>query len=177
MAASAPAASAASFDRSQYAETVLELGIDHRVPADNRTSRLGGFVAPTPKDTTQNLMWNLSLREAADRQSHLRIPSHRIDVGERVGRRYGAVGFGIVDDGSDEIDGESEGGAILRTHECRILHRGDVGIDPGMVEGSDFVQDPNQVLSAQFAGSVACRHELRQPDFAHCAASVARSRV
>jgi hypothetical protein len=36
-----------------------------------------------------------------------------------------------------------------------------------MIEGSDVLQDLDQVLSAQLAGSTAGRNELRQSQFAH----------
>ena len=36
-----------------------------------------------------------------------------------------------------------------------------------MIEGSDLLQDLDQVLSAQLAGSTAGRNELRESQFAH----------
>jgi hypothetical protein len=39
--------------------------------------------------------------------------------------------------------------------ECGVLHRSQIWIDPGMIEGGDSFQDLDQVLSSELAGSTA----------------------
>ena len=67
----------------------------------------------------------------------------------------------------EAIDGEREGAPGFRAKQCRVLHGADIGVDPGMTERRNLLQDLNQVLSAKLAGSTASRNELRQTHLVH----------
>ena len=125
-------------DPSQHAQAVLELRVDYGVPAHDGAARLGRLVSAAAEDAPEHLHRHFALGESADRQCDLRLASHGVDVGERVGDGDGAEGLRVVDDGRDEVHGEGEERAVLGAHEGRILHGTHVGFDPGVIEGSDL---------------------------------------
>jgi hypothetical protein len=154
-------------DAADDAEAVLELGIDDRVAPDDRAAGLGGLVATAAEDARQHVEPDLVVGVAAHRERNLWLASHGVDVGERVRRGDRPEGLRFVDDGGDEVDGERQLPAGIRTHEGRVLEWTDIALDPGMLRRSDLAQDLDQVRGAQLTGSTATRHDRGQANLAH----------
>ena len=67
----------------------------------------------------------------------------------------------------DEVHREDEGRAGFRAQQCRILHGSDLAAEPRVIERSYVLQDLDEALSGELAGSTASGDERRQSDLAH----------
>src|ERR1043166_9278735 len=52
-------------------------------------------------------------RHAEDRQSHDRLATHRIDVGDRIGRRDPSELIRVVDHRHEEVHGGNDAGTVI----------------------------------------------------------------
>ena len=154
-------------DLPDHAKTVDGLGVLDGVAAGNGDARLRRFLNTAEQNGRHHLKRQLVLREAADRQRHQGGCAHGVDVAQRVGRRDRAIRVGVVDDGSEDVDGRHHREVVADAVSGRVI-KPPAGDEVLVLHGRQRAQDLREGIGAQFRRSAGARSHGRQPDLLRC---------
>ncbi len=113
-----------------HGQSELQLVVAHRVPAERRRPGFGDRVAGAEQNVGQHTLGYVSVREATQIEREERGPSHRVDVGDRVGGSDPPIAPGVVAHRGDEIGGR---------HQRRAVEQEDTGIVAGLGADQDAI--------------------------------------
>ena len=151
-------------DDSRDGHAVFDFFVDDAVPADNHGAAFFNFVGAPSQNLAENLDFHFPFREADDVQAGLGVTAHSIDIAQRISGGDLAENIGVIDDGSEKIDGVDDGEVGPETIHPRVVggFRSDQHID--VVKLRQAVQNLHEVGGAELGGSTRGLDLLRQPD-------------
>src|SRR5947208_1156577 len=139
-----------------------------RVSADHRRTGANGDLASPCQDVGEQLERKLVDRPPGDVQGEPRRPTHRVHVAERVGGGDPAPVARIIDEGSEEVEGEHQSGPVREPIDRRVvtglLRDQDVLRLGGRAEQVEHPREVTRTELARASGPVAERCEPKRLD-------------
>ena len=141
----------------------LDLGVAHRVSAEEHAAGLPELGRPAPHDGSRPLQGEVALGEGRDGERGQGSAPHRVDVGEGVGGGDRPEGLGIVHHRGEEIHRLHEGGPRVETEHPGVVPGRVVHQDPRVVVRRQSAQDLGELGGPELARSTRAGHALGQP--------------
>jgi hypothetical protein len=145
-----------------HGQSVFHFVIDDRVAADDERAGFVDLVLAAAKNLSKNFDWEPIDRPADDVQRRHRLTTHRVDVGQRVGRGDLAEAKGIVDDRGEEIDGLNEGQIIGQRKNPGVIEGLETDDEPRIRAPWQAAQGTREVARTQLGGSTRAAGKRRE---------------
>jgi hypothetical protein len=126
-------------DRPHDREAVLQLGIHHRMAADDYCTSLVHLVGAAPHQELERLYLELPFGESDDVERRYGLASHRVDVAHRVRRGDLPEHVRIVNYCGEEIYGDDDRPVIAYAHYAAVIRLVRSDDQVGMALGGEFL--------------------------------------